>query len=432
MADHPTTCSAAGDGTSQAQAPLFREPAVAARRQRWFGPARVAMPPSAAFAIAAATVVIVLLGSAVASIEIPDRVRTYGVLLPPEGLLKVKSPRAGRVELLAVANGDSVSPGQVLLRLSGAQRAPGREPEPAARIASLERELQLLDEAAERQAELAAGRDRLNRRRLQLTEERIGAARAETRIREEQSVIAAARADRVGQLALANAIAEDAVADSAAAVLLSQAANLAARQRVLALQDEHLQVEQQLARDAELLAAAQREAGARREAIRRQIAVSELQAVLEITAPGGGIVSGLAVRAGEAVAAGDVVMTLYAPESRLEARLFLSPDNAGMVAVGQRVELQLKAYPHQFFGTRTAVVTAISTVALPPAEIGTDVPLTGPVFVVRARLRHAAITAGGRSWLLPPGTSFQADLVRARWPLYRWLLRSVSGEPVRS
>lgn len=390
------------------------------------------MPPSAAFAIAAATLVIVLLGTAVVSIEIPDTVRTYGVLLPPEGLLKVKAPRAGRVEYLAVANGDSVLPGQVILRLSGAQRAPDREPEPAARIASLDRELQLLDEAAERQAELAAARDRLNRRRLQLTEERISAAQAETRIREEQAVIAAARADRVGRLALASAIAEEAVADSAVAVLLSEAANLAARQRVLALQDEHLLIEQQLARDAELLAAALQEAAARREAIRRQIAVGELQSVLEIAAPGGGIVSGLTVRAGEDVAAGDVVMTLYAPESRLEARLFLSPDNAGMVAVGQRVELQLKAYPHQFYGTRTAVVTAISTVALPPAEIDGDVPLTGPVFVVRARLRHAAIMAGGRRWLLPPGTSFQADLVRARWPLYRWLLRSVSGDPVRS
>jgi multidrug resistance efflux pump len=320
----------------------------------------------------------------------------------------------------------------VLLRLSGALRAPGREPEPAARIASLQRELQSLEDAAERQAELAAGRERLNHRRLQLTRDRIDAARAEAQVRGEQAVIAAARADRIGRLAAASAIAADAVNDSAAAVLVSRAAHLASRQRLLALQDERLGLEDQLARDGESQAAMRREAGARREAILRQIAASELQSVLEVTAPGGGIVSGLTVRAGEDVAAGDVIMTLYAPESRLEARLFLHPDNAGMIAVGQTVEMQLKAYPHQFFGTRTAVVTAISTVALPPAEIDTDVPLAGPAFVVRARLQQAAIEAGGRTWLLPPGTSFRADLVRARWPLYRWLMRSVSGEPVRS
>ena len=390
------------------------------------------MPPTAALAVGAASLVIALLGTAVVSIEIPDRVRTYGVLLPPEGLLKVKAPRAGRVEYLPVANGDSVSRGQVVLRLSGALHAPGKEPEPAARIASLQRELRLLEEAAQRQAELAAARERLNQRRLQLTGERIETARAEAQVRDDQAVIAAARADRIGRLAALNAIAEDEVADSTVAMLVSRAAHLAARQRLLALQDERVRIEDQLTRDGESVTAMRREHGARREAILRQIASSELQSALEITAPGGGIVSGLTVRAGEDVAAGDVVMTLLAPESRLEARLFLHPDNAGMIAVGQTVEMQFKAYPHQFFGTRTAVVTSISTVALPPAEIDADVPLAGPAFVVRARLQQAAIEAAGRTWLLPPGTSFQADLVRARWPLYRWLLRSVYGQPVRS
>ncbi len=420
------------DRGPRATTPLFRTQALASRRQRWFGPARVALPPSTLLVVVVACAVIVMLGVAVASIEIPDRIRSYGVLLPPEGLLKIRSPRSGRVEYLPVANGDRVQPGQVILRLSGQQRAPGREPELAARMASLRRELQLLDEVVERQAGLAVARERLLLRRLQLTGKRIDVAQAEAVTREEQADIVAARSDRVAQLRVANAIAEDAAADSAAAVLAARAASLSAAQRVLALQDERLTIEQQLAQDSSMLAAMRRETGARRETILRQIAASELQSTLEITAPGAGIVSGLTARAGEDIAAGDVIMTVYAPEGRLEARLFLSPDSAGMVSVGQRVELQLPAFPHQFFGTLSAVVTAISTVALPPAQIDADVPLGGPVFVVRARLGHHAIETGGRSWPLAPGTSFQADLVRARWPLYRWLLRSVSGDPARS
>lgn len=412
--------------------PLFRKQALASTRQRWFGPVRVVMPPSTVFTITLACAVVTMLGMAVVSIEIPDRVRTHGVLLPAEGLLKVKAPRSGRVERLPVANGDSVIPGQVLLLLSGSQRAPGREPELAARIGSLGRELRLLDESLENQADLAASRDRLNRRRLQLVGKRIEAARAEAQTREQQTAILTARADSIGRLAIKNAVAADTARDSMAGVLVSRAANLAAEQRVLALQDERLAIEQQLAQDRDRVAARRREAGARREALLRQIAASELQSALEVTAPGGGIVSGLAVRAGEDVAAGDVLMTVYAPESRLEARLFLSPGNAGMIAVGQRVELQLQAYPHQLFGTQSAVVTAISTIVLPPEQVDADVPVQGPVLVVRARLRHARIQAGSRSWALPPGTSFQADLVRARWPLYRWLLRSVPGDPARS
>ena len=390
------------------------------------------MPPSALFTTVLSWLVIMMLGAAVVSIEIPDRVRTYGVLLPVDGLLEVKAPRSGRVERLPVANGDRVTPGQVLLRLSGSQRAPGREPELAARIGSLRREMRLLDESLQRQANLAGSHERLNRRRLLMLGKRIEAAEAEVRTREEQTAILTARAERLGQLVVRNAIAADVAKDSMASVLVSTAASLAAQQRVLALQDERLTIEQQLAQDRDRVAAMQRESGARREALLRQIAASELQSALEVTTPGGGIVSGLTVRPGEDVAAGDVLLTVYAPESRLEARLFLSPDNAGRVAVGQRVELQLRAYPHEFFGTRSAVVTAISTIVLPPDQIDANLPVQGPVFVVRARVRHARVEAGDHSWPLPPGTSFQADLVRARWPLYRWLLRSVSGDPAWS
>lgn len=412
--------------------PLFREQALAARHRRWFGPVSVSMPPSTPFAVAIACAVLAMLMAAIALIEIPDRVRARGVLLPPEGLLKVRVPRSGRVEQLPVANGDDVLPGQLILRLSGSQRAPGREPEVAVRLASLERELQVLEDAVKRQAELAAARERLNRRRLQLTAQRIAAALGEARIRDEQAVIAARRADRIEQLAAARAIAADAAADAEAAVLSSRAARQAAEQRVLALEDERLRIEQQLAFDSDALAASQRERDVRREVILRQIAAVELESALEVAAPAGGIVTGITMREGEFVAAGEVVMTVHVPDSRLEARLFLSPDNAGMISVGQRVELRLNAYPHEFFGTQSAVVTAISTVALPPDETGAGVPLAGPVFVVRARLRHASIRAGNRRWPLAPGASFEADLVRARWPLYRWLLRSVSGEPIRS
>lgn len=412
--------------------PLFREQALVSVRQRWFGPVTLVTPPSMRLAVSVACLVIAMLGTAVASIQIPDRVRTIGVLMPADGLLKVKAPRSGRVEHLPVANGDGVRPGQVLLRLSGSQRAPEREPEPAARIESLRRELRLLEDAVERQAGLAETSERLTRRRLGLTGQRVAAAQAEVRTRIKQATITAARADRIGRLAAANAIAEDAAEDSVAAVLLTEAARLAAEQRVLALRDERLRIEQQLAQDRDGLARIMLDYGTRREALLRQIAVSELQSAVEITSPGSGVVSGLTARVGEDIAAGDVLMTVYAPDSRLEAQLFVSPDNAGMISVGQRVELQLKAYPHQLFGTLGAVVTSISDVVLAPDEVDANLLLTGPVFVVRARLGHGAIRAGERSWPLPPGTSFQADLVRARWPLYRWLLRSVSGDTTRS
>jgi membrane fusion protein len=99
-----------------------------------------------------------------------------------------------------------------------------------------------------------------------------------------------------------------------------------------------------------------------------------------------------------------------------------------MIKLGQLVELQLRAYPHQLFGTQTATITDISAAAIPIREIEIGVSFSGPVFEIRAALASANVIARGDNWRLPPGTLFDANLIRRRWPLYRWLLRSITDE----
>ena len=428
MSDRQSQSPISAPPPKRDRSPLFRERAAASLQQRWFGPVQVLTPPSARAMVFVAAAAVTMLLIAAMIVEIPDRIRTVGVLLPVDGLLKVRASRAGRVEKLVIANGDVVARGQVLMRLSGVQRAPGKEPELAARIASHRREMQLLDETLEREIDTVKSRVQLNNRRLRLTRERIEAAVREQRTREQEAERYGGRAGRIQQLATSQVI-SDHVADAAAATALQAlAASQAARQRSLSLQDEFLTIEQQLLQDGALPEILRRQADLRRETIAREIAASELQSAHEITAHEAGIVAGLAARVGEDVRAGEVLMTLHNPDSRLEARLYLSPDNAGMIAPGQIVELQLKAYPHQLYGTQTAIVESVSAVAVPAQEIDTGLPFAGPVFEVRAALRHETMKVHAGAWSLPPGTSFTADLVRHRWPLYRWLLRSVLGD----
>ena len=398
---------------------LFRERALMSVRQRWFGPVQVVTPPSATAMVFVAASAVTMLLIAVMIVEIPDRIRTVGVLLPVDGLLKVRASRAGRVEQLGIANGDIVARGQVLMRLSGVQHAPGKEPELAARIASLRREMHLLGETLEREIATIRSRVRLNRRRLRLTRERIEAAASEQRTREQEAERYRGRAGRIQRLATSRVISDHVADEAAATALQALAASQAARQRNLSLQDESLTIEQQLLQDDALPGILRRQTDLRRETIAREIAVSELQSAHEITAHEAGVVAGLTARVGEDVRTGDVLMTLHDPDSRIEARLYLSPDNAGMIAPGQHVELQLKAYPHQLYGTLTAIVESVSPIAVLAREIDTGLPLAGPVFEVRAALRHETIEVHARAWSLPPGTSFTADLVRHRWPLYR-------------
>ncbi|MFQ5983275.1 MAG: hypothetical protein ACE5KS_07865, partial [Woeseiaceae bacterium] len=52
-------------------------------------------------------------------------------------------------------------------------------------------------------------------------------------------------------------------------------------------------------------------------------------------------------------------------------------------------------------------------------------PISGPVFEVRASVGRDSVEALGTSWPLAPGTSFKADVIRQRYRLYQWLLRSL-------
>ncbi len=147
----------------------------------------------------------------------------------------------------------------------------------------------------------------------------------------------------------------------------------------------------------------------------------------EIRASEDGIVARVNVRPGAAVTAGEVLVKVYQPQQGLEAWLYLSSAKAGFLRTGQVVQLRLHAYPYQLFGTSTAVITSVSSVAIVPGEVKVPLALTGPVFEVRAKLNETDIKAFNKIWPLAPGISFQADLVQRRYRLYEWLLRAIAN-----
>lgn len=403
---------------------LFRLRAVRASRLRWLGTVQVVMPPSARTAILVALTACSAVAAASIIVEIPDSVSAYGVLLPAEGLLKVRAPRAGRVEGLAVRNSDAVSDGSLLLRVSGLDHAPGHRPALTDRIASLGRERAMVLERLEHDLAASGARIESQRRRANLLEDRMGAARSELEMRQATARRYRARAARVAELAETGVIARHTVDELVASAMQAEATGLATAQNVAALEDEFLVIEEQLRQEAQMRMQLESDAGARLEAIDRDIGHSALESAVAVTAPDDGRVAGLTVRDGDVVRPGQVLLTLYDPAEPLEARLYLPASRAGAVTEGQTVELQLEAFPHEIHGTRTAVVTALSAAATPASEFATGLPISGPVFEIRASLCEPSVVARGRSWKLLPGTSFRAEIVARRWPLYRWLLRS--------
>lgn len=407
---------------------LFRKRAVNAAGYRWFSPVLIVTPPSALPSCVIALLAVACLVVAMVVIEIPERIRATGVLLPREGLLKVRARSSGWVEELSIANGAMVTRGQALMWVTDAQRAPERQPEAVERLASLRHELQLLDQSVDQELAAIESRQGLNQRRKKLIERRLLVAESEHDSRQHQAALQRSRSNRVAALAVDGLVAAQSADEMAASALQAHALGAFARQQVLVLQDELLRLDEQWQQDMQAPALLRTQASMRREALLREILASEIRSTVELTAPGNGVVSGLVVRAGSFVQSGQVILTLHDATDPLEARLYISADNAAMISTGQRVELQLRAYPHQLFGTQSAVITTVSAVALPAHEIAVSIPISGPVFEIRAALERTTISARGSVWQLPPGTAFEADLVRRRWPLYRWLLRSTAGD----
>lgn len=403
---------------------LFRKPAVDASTYRWFSPVLIVTPPSALPSCAMALLAIACLATAMVVIEIPEQIRATGVLLPKEGLLKVRARRSGWVEQLSVENGAVVSRGQVLMWITDTQRAPKRQPEVVERLASLKKELLLMERAADQEIAAIESRQALNQRRKKLIGHRLRVARSEHETRQYQVALRQGRSGRVARLAADGLIAAQSADELAINALQALALSQIAWQQVLVLQDELLRLDEQMQQDTEGPALLRTRLKLRRETVLREISEGEVRSAVELAAPGDGVVAGLIVRAGSFVQSGQVIMTLHDDADPLEARLYISADNAAMIRAGQRVELQLRAYPHQLFGTQSAIVTSVSAVALPAHEIDVPISISGPVFEIRAALDQTTIVARGSVWRLPPGTSFEAKLIRRRWPLYQWLLRS--------
>ncbi|HSG66051.1 MAG TPA: biotin/lipoyl-binding protein, partial [Gammaproteobacteria bacterium] len=133
---------------------LFRRQAMQSAGARIFGSVTVIVPPSAMLALTVAALVLLLLGLVTWLVEIPQRARAIGVLMPPDGFQDIVASAPGRIAAIHVIEGQAVAKGDLLLNLSSdAHQLASRQ------LQILNAEISLLDEAHDRQ--LAGDRNRL-------------------------------------------------------------------------------------------------------------------------------------------------------------------------------------------------------------------------------------------------------------------------------
>lgn len=414
--------------TNAATPALFRKQALQAAGHRLFGSVAVIVPPSGTVTLLISLFTLLALSLIAVFVEVPLRSRAIGVLMPPGGFSNVFATESARVIAINVVEGQIVAAGDRLLQLAPERNALNRESLSALQLQSLHRERELLHDVRNRQAALDASRLVALDEQIISSKSRLRLAQSESGIHREQLDFLRQRHERLKRLAKSGHVAEDVPDAERALIIQARAAGTEIGRRVL--EYEHniqnlLRSREEMLRQAELSALQQELLLGQ---LNRDIDASEFIAGQEIRASTSGIVARINVHAGSAVRPGQTLVRMHDPDEALEAWLYLSSARAGLLRTGQEVHLQLDAFPHEIFGSKKAIVTSVSTIALVPEEIRVPLAISGPVFEVRARLTENTVTALGSSWPLSPGTSFQADIVQHRYRLYQWFTRAFRDE----
>lgn len=406
-------------------AELFRPQALAANRRRLWGDLLLTRPPGTGGFLALLLIFLSAAGVLLWSGEFTRTERVRGYLVPDGGVLVVEAPRGGLVHTLAVAEGAQVVAGEILLEIRDPRGTvtggSGAEPALAALAAQWKRlqetrEAELLRFALDRAALKAAKARILARSEGLDARARILAAEAELLARRQEALLRLRERGHVAQQQLDLAQRERLQLDLQSEQLRSARLELA---------DEQSRIEERLRALPGLETLRFNELDDRASRLEREQADISLEWRFVLRAPMAGRVAALGVEPGDAVRPGRTLMTLLAPDARMQAILLVPSRAAGFIEPGQSVRLRYAAFPHARFGSQPGEVVSVSESILTPAQVAPPGQAEEPVYKVRVRPDSDVVLAYGRALPLQAGMALEADVALERRRLIHWLIDPV-------
>lgn len=162
--------------------------------------------------------------------------------------------------------------------------------------------------------------------------------------------------------------------------------------------------------------------------------VRHRQRLLELRAPQAGLIKDLATHTpGTVVSPGTILMTLVPGGETLRAEVWVSNQDVGFVRPGQPVKVKLTAYPFQKYGMVDATVIQVSADATeaPSANtrsdalFGRDRPMGPLAFRAIVELESQVLESRGAKYALTPGMQVVAEIKLGERTLMEYLLSPV-------
>jgi membrane fusion protein len=163
----------------------------------------------------------------------------------------------------------------------------------------------------------------------------------------------------------------------------------------------------------------------------RLLADTEQERSSVVVSPIDGKVANIFVKPGQQLSVGQPIASILPNGSTLSAQLFVTSESVGLLKRGQRVAIQLQAFPYQKFGLRHGRISSISqsvgTARQSEGASASDANPDQPFYKVIVGLDRQSTRVYGRDVALMPGMDLKADLMLERRTVFEWLFESAYG-----
>jgi membrane fusion protein len=413
--------------TSTSQRSLFRAESLRGRELAWQGRAVLALglptgvTTVSSVALAAAAVALIMFGG------YSRRVDMDGTVLPSTGVIAISAPSPGRIEMLAVQEGETVEKGATLytLDLDTATKDGGAQQRIIdAQIGGRE----MLQREIERKARMSEQTERELREKIEALKSQKNQLREQITMQNGLVTKLANDYTQFSRLAERHIVALSELNTRQQAWMQGLARLQDLETNNIRLQGELKEAQYQLATTAHTRTDENDALKTKILEIEEKLANSEAHRLIEIRAPEDGVVTAIVAHVGQTVGAGSPMLKIVPRHAPMQAELLAPSSAVGFINKGKRVLLRYSAFPYQKFGEYWGTVAAISQAAMSADEVkgllGAEPASkqTGPFYRVIVNPDSQFARVYGEERPLPASMRVQAYALLDRRQLYEWIL----------
>ena len=413
--------------TSAPQHRLFRAESLRTRELAWLGRPVLALGLPAAFtsissmALAAAIVALITLGG------YSRRVDMEGTVLPSTGVIAISAPSPGRIEALAVHEGEAVKKGAPLYTVDlDTTTKDGGTQQRIIDAQAGERDMFSLE--IDRKSRMSEDTEKELRQKIEHLKVQID--QAEGQITVQQSFVKKVSNDynQFASLVERHLVSLNEL-NSRQQVWVQAVARLQDLQSgELRLQGELKDAQFQLATNTHTRRDEIDALKSKVLEINEKLLSSEARRLIEIRAPEDGIVTAILAHTGQTVSMGSPMLKIVPQHAPMQAELLAPSSAVGFIHEGGRVLLRYSAFPYQKFGEYRGTVVSVSRAAMSAEEAkgllagATPTNQTAPFYRIIVEPDSQRVSIRGEEHTLPAGMQVHAYALLDRRQLYEWVL----------